>query len=185
MARPKTKTELLNAAETQYERLNRLIDNMGSDKQHETFDPSLTRMSKEAHWTRDKNLRDILAHLYEWQQMLLSFVDNNSQGHAQPFLPATHTWRTTPALNQQIWAKYQNISLEDIRKDLAASHCAVVDLINSFTDEELFTKMYFPWTGTTSLGSYCVSSTSSHYEWAIKKLRVYNVPTTLDNPQNR
>lgn len=85
MARPKTKTELLNAAETQYERLNRLIDNMGSDKQHETFDPSLTRMSKEAHWTRDKNLRDILAHLYEWQQMLLSFVDNNSQSMLNRF----------------------------------------------------------------------------------------------------
>ena len=42
-------------------------------------------------------------------------------------------------------------------------------LIGKFTNEELFTKAHFPWTGTTSLDSYCVSATSSHYEWAIKK----------------
>ncbi len=43
-------------------------------------------------------------------------------------------------------------------------------IIESFTNEELFTNKYFPWTGTTSVGSYCVSSTSSHYDWAIKKI---------------
>ncbi|MGO3678157.1 MAG: ClbS/DfsB family four-helix bundle protein, partial [Microbacteriaceae bacterium] len=32
---------------------------------------------------------------------------------------------------------------------------------------------FFPWTGTTSLGSYCVSATSSHYDWAIKKIRAH------------
>ena len=50
---------------------------------------------------------------------------------------------------------------------------AVVALIGKFTNEELFIKAYFPWTGTTSLGSYFVSATSSHYEWAIKKLRAF------------
>ncbi|MVY67466.1 ClbS/DfsB family four-helix bundle protein, partial [Escherichia coli] len=32
---------------------------------------------------------------------------------------------------------------------------------------------HFGWTGTTSLGSYFVSATSSHYEWAAKKTRAY------------
>ena len=57
--------------------------------------------------------------------------------------------------------------LEAIRENLADSHTAVVALIGKFTNEELFIKAYFPWTGTTSLGSYFVSATSSHYEWAI------------------
>ena len=59
--------------------------------------------------------------------------------------------------------------LEAIRENLADSHTAAVTLIGKFTNEELFTKAHFPWTGTTSLDSYCVSATSSHYEWAIKK----------------
>ena len=46
-----------------------------------------------------------------------------------------------------------------------------MELIEVFSDEELFTKRFFSWTGTTTLGSYCVSATSSHYDWAIKKLK--------------
>lgn len=45
------------------------------------------------------------------------------------------------------------------------------DLIERFSDTELFNKKHFVWTGTTSLGSYCVSVTSSHYDWALAKLR--------------
>ena len=38
-------------------------------------------------------------------------------------------------------------------------------------DEELFTKKKYHWTGSTSLGSYLVSATSSHYDWALKLIR--------------
>jgi len=44
-------------------------------------------------------------------------------------------------------------------------------LIKSFSNEELYTKKYFNWTGTTSLGQYFQSSLSSHYDWAFKKIK--------------
>jgi hypothetical protein len=44
-------------------------------------------------------------------------------------------------------------------------------LIEAHGDEELFTKKRYAWTGSTSLGAYLVSATSSHYDWATKKLR--------------
>jgi hypothetical protein len=47
----------------------------------------------------------------------------------------------------------------------------MISLIEAHTDAELFTKKLYPWTGTTSLGAYLISSTSSHYDWAMKKLR--------------
>ncbi|MEI2764316.1 MAG: ClbS/DfsB family four-helix bundle protein [Dermatophilaceae bacterium] len=34
-------------------------------------------------------------------------------------------------------------------------------------------KGQFPWTGASTLGSYFVSVTSSHYAWAITKLRAH------------
>lgn len=46
-------------------------------------------------------------------------------------------------------------------------------LIDGFTDAELFEKRHFAWTGTTSLGSSCLSATSSHYEWALTKIRAH------------
>ena len=44
-------------------------------------------------------------------------------------------------------------------------------LIGEMSDEELFSKGVFDWTGTTTLGSYCVSATSSHYNWAFKDIK--------------
>jgi len=40
-------------------------------------------------------------------------------------------------------------------------------LIEVFSNDELFTKGIYKWIGGTSLGSYFVSSTSSHYDWAL------------------
>jgi len=45
-------------------------------------------------------------------------------------------------------------------------------LIESLSDEELFEKRRFPWTGTTNIGSYCVSVTSSRYDWFMKKIKL-------------
>jgi hypothetical protein len=47
----------------------------------------------------------------------------------------------------------------------------MIELIGKHTDEELFTKKRYGWTGSTSLGAYLVSATSSHYDWALKTLR--------------
>jgi hypothetical protein len=43
--------------------------------------------------------------------------------------------------------------------------------METHSDEELFEKKRYQWTGTTSLGSYLVSATSSHYEWALKLIK--------------
>jgi hypothetical protein len=76
-------------------------------------------------------------------------------------------------MNQDFLRRHQGTSLEDALNMLERSHRRLMNMIDSFTDQELFEKQYFPWTGTTSLGSYCVSATSSHYEWATKKIRVH------------
>jgi hypothetical protein len=130
-----------------------------------------TAVDKEAHWSRDRNLRDVLAHLHEWHLLLLRWVEANTAGHAQPFLPAPYTWKTYGELNQVFWEQHQATSLDHVVDLVRESHDGVIQLIQRFTDEELFTKKYFAWTGTTSLGSYCVSATSSHYDWAMKKTR--------------
>ena len=44
----------------------------------------------------------------------------------------------------------------------------MTDLIKRHNDEELFVKKRYAWTGTTTLGSYFISATSSHYDWALK-----------------
>lgn len=172
MARPTTKNELLNAANFGYSRLCELIDSMGDENQAISFCFEVTEKDKEAHWTRDKNIRDILIHLYEWHQLVINWVNVNRKNEGVvPFLPAPYTWKSYGGMNIGFWEKHQATTYEESKQMLSASHKNVIDLIESFSDDELFTKACFKWSGTTSVGSYLVSATSSHYDWAMKKIK--------------
>ncbi|RDH46401.1 ClbS/DfsB family four-helix bundle protein [Zooshikella ganghwensis] len=174
MARPSTKKEMIEAANINFTKLWQLIDSMPDESFKKDFYFSNDPKKKEAHWKRDKNLRDVLVHLYEWHQLLLSWIKSNTAGKKRNFLPEPYTWKTYGEMNIEIWKKHQNTSLEKAKKLLNESHASVLEVIQAFSDEALFTKQYFDWTGTTTLGSYCVSAMSSHYEWAIKKLRAHH-----------
>lgn len=173
MARPKTKEELIAAATIGFNTLWRLIESMTEDALTTEFDFSGDVSKKEDHWKRDKNLRDVLIHLYEWHQLLLIWVESNMAGNKVGFLPEPYNWKNYREMNREFCEAHQSTSLESAKKMLKKSHKASLALIAGFSDQELFTKQFFNWTGTTSLGSYCVSATSSHYDWAIKKLRVH------------
>ena len=173
MVRPQTKEDLMIAAKENFEKLNTLISKM-SDKELTTpFDFSKDEKKKEAHWKRDKNLRDVLIHLYEWHQLILNWVESNQKGEEKPFIPQPYNWRTYGDMNVEFWKKHQNTSLEDATKALQKSHKEVLKLAENFTNEELFSKKVYKWVGGSTLGSYFVSATSSHYDWAIKKIKAH------------
>ena len=173
MVRPQTKENLMIAAKENFEKLNTLISKM-SDKELTTpFDFSKDEKKKEAHWKRDKNLRDVLIHLYEWHQLILNWVESNQKGEEKPFIPQPYNWRTYGDMNVEFWKKHQNISLEDATRNLEKSHKDVLELAEKFTNEELFSRKIYKWVGGSTLGSYFVSATSSHYDWAMKKLKAH------------
>lgn len=163
MARPQTKKELIKQAQTNYDKLIALIDSLSNEEQLGLFPFE----------GRDKQTRDCLVHLYEWHQLFLSWVENNQSGNIIPFLPAPYNWKTYAGMNQHFWEIHQSTALEAAKENLRQSHLACLNTIEKYSDAELFTKQYFNWTGTTSLGSYAVSATASHYDWALKLIRKY------------
>ncbi|GAA1589449.1 ClbS/DfsB family four-helix bundle protein [Leucobacter aridicollis] len=171
MARPTTRTELLTAATERYDALAALIAGMSEAEREADLFYGDGFDKPEAHWERDRNLRDVLVHLTAWHGLLIDWVEANERGEAGPFLPAPYTWRDYAGMNVGFRDAHADTTTEVARAELGDSHRAVVALIERFDDDELFVKKYFPWTGTTSLGAYCVSATSSHYDWAAKKLR--------------
>lgn len=173
MGRPAEKSDLLRAAAANYEKMNALIAGLTEKELTSPFDFSKDEKKKEAHWGRDKNLRDVLIHLYEWHQLLLHWVRANQKGDNQPFLPRPYTWRTYGEMNVKFWKKHQDTTLEEAKDMLQKSHKEVMDLAETFSNEELFTKGVYKWVGTSTLGSYFVSVTSSHYDWAMKKLKAH------------
>lgn len=170
MPRPTIKKDLINLANEQYKKLQELIASMSEQKRLENFTFDITN-EKEAHWKRDKNIRDVLIHLYEWQQLLLNWIKSNQNGQLKSFLPEPYNWKTYGEMNIEFWKKHQDTSYDKAIKMVDEGHKKIMTLIENYSNEELFTKGIFKWTGGTTLGSYFISTTSSHYDWAIKKLK--------------
>ncbi len=158
MARPKTKPELLDLSSKNFEKLNEFVEKLSTTEQEKEFPKG----------TMNRNIRDVLTHLHHWHMMVSEWYRIGMTGE-KPDIPAKgYTWKTTPELNRTILEQYQNTSLADAKKLLKNSYKQVRKLIMNHTDEELFEKKRYKWTGTTSLGAYLISATSSHYDWALK-----------------
>lgn len=161
MARPQNKTDLLNQGKLNFDKLMDFIEGMDVEAQNMNFPPG----------TLNRNIRDVLMHLYHWHLLFIGWYQVGLTG-AKPEIPAKgYTWKTTPELNKWICEKYKQTSMEEAKERFKASSQQVREIIESHSDEELFEKKRYKWTGTTSLGAYLVSTTSSHYDWALNLIR--------------
>lgn len=159
MARPTTKEELLHLSQANYKKLNDLIESI-SDPNKEFPEGTMNR-----------NIRDVLAHLHHWHLMMLNWYEVGMKGE-KPEMPAKgYSWKDTPELNKEIWKKYQKVDFNETKSLFNDSYQDIQKIIEKHTNEELFEKKKYKWTGTTSLGSYLISATSSHYDWAIKLIK--------------
>jgi len=161
MPRPTNKAELLTLSATNYQKLLDRIESLTPEQQEEEFPKG----------TMNRNIRDVLTHLHHWHLMMKEWYDVGMTG-AKPDIPAKgYTWKTTPELNKSIWEQYQGTELSESKKLLEESHQMIRKMIEQHSDEELFEKKRYKWTGTTSLGAYLISATSSHYDWALKLIK--------------
>ncbi|MGB4848454.1 MAG: ClbS/DfsB family four-helix bundle protein [Saprospiraceae bacterium] len=161
MPRPKNKSELEELSSGNFQKLTNLLKYYSKDQLNKEFPKQYM----------NRNVRDILGHLHHWHLMLLDWYSVGMNGK-KPEMPAKgYTWKMTPELNKAIQKQYTKTDLDDIYKRLNASHKKIQNIINNHTDEELFEKKKYAWTGSTSLGQYLVSATSSHYDWAIRLIK--------------
>jgi len=161
MAKPQSKKELIALSQKNYAALMDLVNSYSSEELVEEF-PS---------GTLNRNIRDVLAHLHHWHLLLLGWYEVGMKGEI-PFMPDEgHTWRNLLELNKKIWQEYQQTDLKTTQDLLNESYENVQSLMTTHTDKELFEKKRYRWTGSTSLGAYFISNTSSHYDWAIKLIK--------------
>ena len=154
MPRPKSKDDLLKAAQDNFETLLASIEGIPTQKR------------ETAGVCEEWSIKDILAHLHEWHNMMSRWYRDGMAG-TNPEIPAPgFTWKTTPELNNTIYKQHKDSDYKKIVTKLKQTHNEMLNLIDSHSDQELFTKKKYAWTGSTSLGAYLISATSSHYDWA-------------------
>ncbi|MAU08914.1 MAG: hypothetical protein CL607_03765 [Anaerolineaceae bacterium] len=129
----------------------------------------------------DWSVKDILAHVYEWQQMVLRWYAAGERGEV-PKTPADDLkWNETPILNERIYQTYRDHDLDDIQRLFKASHESMLALLQTIDDDALFTPAHYAWTKKLNFASYMKSATSSHYDWASKLIRKWAKQRTTES----
>ena len=164
MPRPTNKKALLELAEINFNKLLDFISELPDEIKTKTFKNNELN-------DRDKTVSDVICHLHEWHLMMKNWYKTGMSGK-KPAIPAEGiTWQTLPVLNRRIYEQYKGTELKKAITMFKKSYKDIIDLIKTHTDDELFTKKKYDWTGTTSLGAYFISSTSSHYDWGLKTIK--------------
>lgn len=159
MPKPKTKQALLAEIESEYQALEDFLANLSPAQ--------MTRPGLLGDWS----VKDVLAHLFEWQQMFFGWYQAGLRG-ATPHTPAEgYNWSQLPALNHSIYERYRHHELEDIRQHFRDSHQKTLQLTKTLSEEDLFTPGRYPWTRNNNLAAYINANTGSHYRWARGELR--------------
>lgn len=164
MPRPENKADLLALSHTNLHKLLAFIESLPEELRHRSFE------NQELN-DRDKTIADVVCHLHAWHNLLQGWYQVGVAGK-KPAIPGEGiTWQTLPILNRRIHAQYEGTPLSVALELLNRSHTEMTSLIASHSDEELFTRKRYSWTGSTSVGAYCISATSSHYDWALKVIK--------------
>lgn len=161
MSRPTTRDELLT-------RIDRDFDTLWA-----TIEPLSAQDRQTAGACGPWSVKDLLAHLDAWHRLFLQWEAAGRTGGKPPMPAPGLSWTQTPELNEQIWQRTRGDTWDDVADRLVASHARVRDVVAGYSDEDLFTKKRFAWTGSTSVGSYAISATTSHYDWARKQIRAF------------
>lgn len=159
MPRPTSRAELLDAAESGF---HALLDTVALVPEEKRTAPGACD---------DWSVKDLLAHLDAWHEMFLSWDAIGIAGGTPSMPTLDYTWAEVPALNQEIYERHKDDPWDQVVNRLTRSYHRIDEVIASYTDEDLFTKKRYPWTGSTSVGAYATSATSSHYAWARKLIR--------------
>lgn len=161
MPRPKNIKELQSLSQRNYEKLLDFVQNLSLKDREKQFPSSML----------NRCIADVIYHLYEWHLMFFNWYELGMQ-NKKPDMPAKgYTWKTCSELNKVIQKKYEGRSLQEALSLLSDSHDRITRIIEDHSNDELFTKKLYKWTGSTSLGAYIISASSSHYDWALKLIR--------------
>lgn len=115
---------------------------------------------------RERGKLDAVLETVTSERMALGWYRTGLRGEV-PEVPAPGLkWNQTPQLNRAIFETHRDRPLAEVVAAFRASRREILGVIESLSDEDLFTPGRFAWTHKNTLGAYFVSATSSHYLWA-------------------
>lgn len=117
-------------------------------------------------WT----VKDVLAHLAEWEAHMLTWVETARSGdpveHPDPGL----TWKQLNAFNQRIYEAHRHQPLDEVLGYFHTIHEQFITMVEVMPDKELLTSGIYPFLGRDSIYGW-LGQYANHDRWGNTHIR--------------
>ncbi len=158
MPKPTTRADLLKEIYAEREKLEALLKTIPPDE--------FSGKKVVGEWT----VKDVLSHLIAWEQMVILWVKSGYEGKTIPIPAEGFKWSELPGLNENIYQEHKEESSSEVLAKFDHSYHQILDLLNSISEQDLFTPGLHKWQNKNMLAAYFKSAMSSHYLWARKEI---------------
>ncbi len=150
-----THAGVLERNDAEFAKLTALIGSLPAERLDEPF----------AGTARDRNVRDVVAHLHAWHILLERWYSEGTTG-GSPAIPAEgYAWSRLADLNEDLRLQWQDTTLAELMPLLKASHESLQAMVALHTDAELDDPAAYAWTRGSALGEFAVECGGNHYAW--------------------
>ena len=118
-----------------------------------------------------RSAKDHVAHLAEWERLLIFWYDAGIRGENPPVPAPGYTWATIDALNKEIYDRHRDDQLEHVLADWQATSRQLIALAQSISEADLYTTGRYAWTGRGTLASFVYECGPNHYRWSMVEMK--------------
>jgi hypothetical protein len=143
-------------------------------KERDKFEELLARIPPDDKFVEvidGMSVKDFLAHRTEWGRMMIRWLHEAREGKTPAVPTERYKWNQLKELNAEIYERFKDTPLDRIEDEFESVHDRLYELIRSTTEDELFTKKYYSFTGSSDLVTYLNSATASHYRSARRHIQ--------------
>jgi hypothetical protein len=165
----------VGAGLTKYNRKDKLLKDIQAE--HRRLEKLLAAFSEEqlllpgavGNWS----VKDVLAHLVEWEQLFLEWYRCGVEGASPAIQPVGMGRTAIDQLNQGFFERNRQRPLPEILDDFKASYPEILGTVQAVSEEDMFSAGRYAWTGRLVLADYIAANTCSHYHWASGKIKSF------------
>lgn len=163
MAVPTSKTELLAAVTTTF---NRLMDDLVEVPPNRARE---TTMNGHVHGT-NVSPADLVAYLIGWNELVLKWLDQDDRNESVEYPEVGFKWNQLGLLAQKFYADHSTLEWNDLLNRLEDAKTRLTKTITARSDDELYGAA---WYGKWTKGRMIQFNTSSPYANARTRLRAW------------
>ncbi len=155
----KTKQQLIELSEKEFDKLHASLDGVGED------------LATTLHPKDGISIKDTVLHRVHWIHLFLGWYRDGAAGKAVSTPAPGYKWNQLKEYNSKIRAETADVTWTTALSRLEQAHRELMDLLASLSEIELYGPKKYDWTNTWTIGRWAEASGPSHYRSAVKYIR--------------